>query len=254
MTLPPSTSDASSAAPGSPANNSPGRRATEGLRPLAATALLAGNGVLLFLGVSDLIFVVSGWVSQFGARSEATFGTFAGPVAITLPLLATLLATHVSPPLPRCRAILVAALAEYAVSAFFGVITYLGGFAHGVFSVRATFDWLLGRAVWLAFLTIAITVVYRVFRGMYPPAPVYRYGPTVYGRPYPGQPTYPRTTTYGPGPVQRTSDASVVDVPTAESPMPPGALPPEPTQRIPPPAAEETRPMPPVAGGGTPPA
>ncbi len=244
------------------------------MRQLAATALLAGNGVLLFLGVSDLIFVVSGWVSQFGARSEAVFGTVAGPVAIALPLVAVLIATHVSPALPHSRPILITALVQYAVSALFGVITYLGGFAYGVFSVRSTFNWLLGRAVWLAFLTIAITVVYRVFREMYPPAPAYRYGPTVYGRPYPGQPSYPRPT-YGPAPSDLRYDAPP-EVPTSETsavppraaappagspppdatvrvpPPPAGSPPPDATVRVPPAAAEATRQMPPVAGSGAP--
>lgn len=170
------------------------------MRQTAAVALLAGNAVFLFLAVSDLLFVVGGWAGGFGARSEATFGTFAGPVAIALPLLAMLLATHLSPVLPSSRTILLTALTEYAVSAFFGVITYLGAFANGLFAVRATFDGLLGRAVWLAFLTIAATAVYRVFRAMYPPVPrpAYTYPSPVYGRPYPGQPTYPQQPTYRP--------------------------------------------------------
>ena len=87
------------------------------MRQIAATALLAGNAVFLFLGVSDLLFVVGGWAGGFGARSEAVFGTFAGPVAIALPLLAMLLATHLSPVLPSSRTILLTALGEYAVSA-----------------------------------------------------------------------------------------------------------------------------------------
>lgn len=205
---------------------------TESLRHVAAVALLAGNAVFLFLGVSTLLFVISDWVRMFGARSEAVFDIFAGPVAIALPLLAMLLATHVSPPLPQARLILLAALAEYGVSAFFGVITYLGAFAEGVFSVRSTFNGLLGRAVWLAFLTIAITAVYRVYRAMYPPAPAaaYRYGPTVYGQPYPGQPTYPAPTGYPPPP---------------PPPPPPATAPPGPapdaTVRLVDPASETTR-------------
>jgi hypothetical protein len=188
--------------------------------------------------MSTLIFVVSSWVGQFGARSEAVFDTFAGPVAIALPLLAMLIATHVSPPLPQARLILLVALGEYAVSAFFGVITYLGAFAEGVFSVRSTFNGLLGRAVWLAFLTIAITVVYRVYRAMYPPPAraAYSYGPTVYGRPYPGQPTYPRPGGY----------AATQPTGPGEAPHDPPIGVPDPTVRIPDPSAEATRPIPPI--------
>lgn len=213
MTLPQDPySDASSAAsaPGQ-SSAAPGRSVTEGMRQLAATALLAGNGVFLFLGVSDLLFVVSGWISQFGARSEATFGAFAGPVAIALPLLAMLLATHVQPTVPQARQLLLLALGEYAVSGFFGVLTYLGAFAEGVFSVRSTFNGLIGRAVWLAFLTIAAVAVYRVYRAMYPPVPRgagYGYSPTVYGRPYPGQPSYPRPGKHPAAPATSATESS----------------------------------------------
>jgi hypothetical protein len=235
------------------------------MRHLAAVALLAGNGVFLFLGISDLLFVVTGWAGQFGVRSAATFDSFAGPVAIALPLLAALLATHVAPVLPQARIILLAALVEYGVSALFGVITYLGAFAEGLFSVRATFDGLLARAVWLAFLTIAVTVVYRVHRAMFPPAPKanYSFGPTVYGRPYPGQPTYPRPTTYAPGPAYpadlptgQTTPAPPISPGSASAqPASPVAAPPTqpltlPTQPIPPSGApaEPTRLIPPVGG------
>lgn len=210
------------------------------MRQLAAVALLAGNGVFLFLGVSNLLFVVDGWIREFGDRSEALFGTFAGPVALALPLLAMLLATHVEPVLPQSRLILLAALAEYAVSGFFGVITYLAGFAEGVFSIRSTFNDLLGRAVWLAFLTIAMTAVYRVYRAMYPPPPPasYAYGPTIYGRPYPGQPSYPRPGNYVPTQGTPHPDSS----PTPGSPAPA-----EETVRIAAPSGEATRVLPQVA-------
>lgn len=250
VTLPPDPySDASSAAPES-VQSSPAlaRSVTEGLRQLAASALLAGNGVLLFLGVSNLLFVVTDWITRFGARSESVFDTFAGPVAIALPLLAMLLATHVNPVLPQSRVILQVALVQYAVSGFFGVVTYLGSFAEGVFSVRSTVNGLISRAVWLAFLAIAAMAVYRVYRTVYPPMPrsPYGYGPAVYGRPYPGQPTYPRPGNYS----------------SVHGPADPAAAPPvryEPgvaghgghggedaTVRMTDPAAEATRLIPPV--------
>lgn len=204
MTLPPEQySDASSTATDAGrAGVARARGVTDGMRYLAACALLAGNGVLLFLGVSNLLFVVSGWITRFGARSEMVFDTFAGPVAIALPLLAMLLATHVHSVLPQARWLLQVALAEYAVSGFFGVITYLGAFAEDVFSIRSTVNGLISRAVWLAFLAIAGMAVYRVYRALYPPMPrpPYGYGPPVYGQPYPGQPTYPPPGSYSTGP------------------------------------------------------
>lgn len=249
MTLPPDPySDASSAAPapGQSSSAAPGRDVTEGMRQLAATALLAGNGVFLFLGVSDLLFVVGGWISQFGARSESTFAAFAGPVAIALPLLAMLLATHVQPTVPQARQLLLLALGEYAVSGFFGVLTYLGAFAEGVFSVRSTFNGLIGRAVWLAFLTIAAVAVYRVYRAMYPPAARgagYSYSPTVYGRPYPGQPSYPRPGKY---PSAHATPATDTAPPAGwyDPVYPAGGA--DPTTRIAEPPAETTHPIPPL--------
>ena len=200
MTWPPDQYSDTSSAPTEPGRSgvSLARGVTDGMRYLATCALLVGNGVLLFLGVSNLLFVVSGWVTQFGARSEVVFDAFAGPVAIALPLLAMLLATHIHPVLPQARTILQVALGEYAVSGFFGVVTYLGAFAEGVFSIRSTVNGLISRAVWLGFLAIAAVAVYRVYRTLFPPMPrvPYGYGPPVYGQPYPGQPTYPRPSNY----------------------------------------------------------
>jgi hypothetical protein len=242
----------------------PARQVTEPMRPLVAAALLIGNAVFLFIGLSDLLFVVTGWGSQFGARSVAAFDSFAGPFAIGLPLLAVLLATHVAPVLPKSRIILLAALGSYAVSAVFGVITFLGAFAGSLFSVRATFDGLLWRSVWLGFLAMAAMAVYRVYHAMFPPAPpkgTYSYGPTVYGRPYPGQPMYPQPT-YQPGtaePRYSPPPTAIFDGPTAETGWP--AVAPQPSAQVPPPVAAEptvrvtmpregdpTRLMPPVVG------
>jgi len=221
------------------------------MRYLAVCALLAGNGALLFLGVSDLLFVVSGWVTRFGARSEVVFDTFAGPVAIALPLLAMLIATHVHAVLPQARVILQVALAEYAVSGFFGVITYLGAFAEDVFSVRSTVNGLISRAVWLAFLTIAAIAVFRVYRALYPPMPhpPYGYAPPVYGQPYPGQPTYPRPGNYST--VHGATQATDLTVPIRYEPIHPTAgddatiqmgSPSDQTRVIPPVPAQPTEP------------
>lgn len=268
MTLPPEPySDVSSqaAAPGTTASTgamTPARQVTEPMRQLAAGALLVGNAVFLFIGLSDLVFVVNGWSHDFGARSIGAFDSFAGPFAIALPLLAVLIATHLAPTLPQARTILLAALGSYAFSAVFGVITYLGAFAGSLFSVRGTFDGLLWRTVWLSFLAIAGMTVYRVYQAIYPaPPPKAAYGPTVYGRPYPGQPMYPQPT-YQPGTAEprypQPTGTAGFEAPTAETGWP--AVPPQsaapkvepdPTVRVTAPGAgagEATRLMPPVAG------
>src|SRR5262245_1191928 len=195
------------------------------MRQLAASALLIGNAVFLFVGLSDLLFVVDGWASEFGGRSAATFDAFAGPLAIALPLLAVLIATHVAPTVPQARGIVMAALASYGFGGLFGLITYMGAFAGDLFSVRATFDGLLLRAVWLAFLTVAAMAVYKIYRALDPPTSKagYAYGPTVYGRPYPGHTREPQPT-YKPGTAEpkseQNNDPSTLDGPTAESGWP----------------------------------
>jgi hypothetical protein len=179
---------------------SPARQFTEPLRELAALALLIGNGVFLFIGFSRLFFVVHGWGTGFGVRCEAVFGTFVGPLALGLPIVALLLGTHVAPMVRRNRAVLITIMVELAVSAVFGAITFLGAFAQGLSSVRETIEGTLGRTVWLAFLVLACIVVARVWLGLYPaprtaPRPGYPgYGQPTYGRPYPGQPLYPHGT------------------------------------------------------------
>jgi hypothetical protein len=180
----------------------PARHFTEPYRQLGALALLTANAIFLFLSLSGLIFVLDGWADGFGARSAAQFGAFVGPLSLGLPFAAMLVATHLAPMVPRSRAILLTVLVEYGVSALLGVITFLGAFAHDLSSVRATLEGVLGRAVWLGLLVLAVIVVYRVLIGLYPPAPprvrpTYAAGP-VYGRPYPGQPVYPPAT-YQPG-------------------------------------------------------
>src|SRR5262245_9960403 len=80
------------------------RYLTEPLRELVAIALLIANGVLQFVGVSALFFVLDNWGGGFGARSAAVFGRFTGPIALGLPMVALLLATHVAPMVRRSRA------------------------------------------------------------------------------------------------------------------------------------------------------
>jgi hypothetical protein len=213
----------------------PARHFTEPFRQLGAFALLVANAVLLFLGFSGLIFVIDGWADGFGARSAAQFGAFVGPLALGLPFVAMLLATHVPPMVPRSRMILLTVLVQYGVSAAFGVVTFLGAFAHDLGSVRATVEGLLGRSVWLGLLVLAGIVVARVLTGLYPPPPPrrYPYSAPVYGRPYPGQPVYPNanppapvpglTTAVPPTPVVVEQPTVVVEQPTVKVEAPTSA-------------------------------
>ena len=146
----------------------PGRQFTEPMREMVALALLAGNAVFLFLGFAGLVFVLDGWAIGFGARSVAQFPVFVGPLSLGLPMLAVLLATHVTPVLGRYRLILTAAAIEYAVSAVFGLATFLGAFADDLPAARATLEGLLYRGVWLGFLALAVLVLARLYVGLIP--------------------------------------------------------------------------------------
>jgi hypothetical protein len=146
----------------------PGRQYTEPMREMVALALLAGNAVFLFLGFAGLVLVLDGWAIGFGARSVAQFPVFVGPLSLGLPMLAVLLATHVTPVLGRYRLILTAAAIEYAVSAVFGLATFLGAFADDLPAARATLEGLLYRGVWLGFLALAALVLARLYVGLIP--------------------------------------------------------------------------------------
>jgi hypothetical protein len=216
----------SSGGPGASGRPStPARRFTEPLRELSVLALLAGNAVFLVLGVSGLFLVINGWASDFGQRCAAVFGAFVGPFALGIPIVAVLLATHVAPMVPRSRLILIVALSEYAASAFFGAITFLGAFAYDLRSARATIEGLLNRSVWMGFLILGSILLLRLWMGLFPrprtQATSYGGYPstTTYGRPYPGQPLYPQ-----PGSPEATTGANpVVPAPAGSGSGAPGS-------------------------------
>jgi hypothetical protein len=231
VTLQPNHSDLSSRV--TTEVGTPARQITEPLREISALALLAVNAVLLLLGVVDLLAVIDGWASDFGLRSAAAFPRFVGPVALGLPIAALLIATHVAPMVARTRLVVLTVVAQYAVSAVFGAVTFLGAFAYDLRSARATLEGLLERGVWLGLLIVLGSVATRVWLGLFPPPkprPVSypRVSEPVYGMPYPGQPTYPQPT-YQPG-------AQAVYTPGTVAPVSEGA---SGWPRVPPPPMPE---------------
>jgi hypothetical protein len=158
---------------------------TKPLREVAALALLAANALLLLVGLIDLA-VPSG--ESFPDRAARAFFTFAGLVAVLLPVLAVVLATHIQPPVRRARLITQVALAEYGVSAALAVLAFLawlvGGLTDAAF--RNAFTGLLSRIAYFAIFAIAALVVFKVWRALY-------YRP----RRRPRRRTYGRPTTYG---------------------------------------------------------
>ncbi|MGN9890134.1 hypothetical protein [Micromonospora sp. L31] len=164
------------------------RQLTGPLRELAALVLLGANAVLLFVGLIRLLAPASEY-STFSNRAGSTFFSFVGIEATVLPLLAVLLATHVSPVLPRAKQITQVAVGEYAFGALFGMLTFLIWLVNRLADAEVL-DALLGlltRAAWFALFALAAFVVYRVWRAFYH-VPRPKPQPGVYGQPQPGWP------------------------------------------------------------------
>ncbi|MEU5938268.1 hypothetical protein ABZ807_03610 [Micromonospora sp. NPDC047548] len=176
--------------PAEPAPNdaTQARQLTRPLRELAALVLLGANAVLLLVGLIRLLAPASGY-GTFSGRAGSTFFSFVGIESAVLPLLAVLLATHVSPVVPRAKQITQVAVGEYAFGALFGTLTFLIWLV-GRLAEAEVLDALLGmltRAAWFAVFAAAAFVAYRVWRAFYQPSRP-RPQPGVYGQPQPGWP------------------------------------------------------------------
>ncbi|GIF78403.1 hypothetical protein [Asanoa siamensis] len=247
---------------------------TKPWRELIALVLVGANAVLLFVGLIDLLVPYSANVG-FSSRAGGSFFDFVGIEAIVLPLLAVLLATHLKPPVPRAKLITQVALAEYAVSAVFGLIALLawlfGSLVDG--EVRAAFTGLLVRIAYTAIFAAAGFLIYKVWRTLYyvprpkpqpglygapagypPPGGGPMGGPVQgqgqgqgqqgYGAPNPyGQPSYPPPPAY-PGAAPGFGGPAA---PTAQPPAGPAAAPGQPGGPAPSASAEPST-WPPVAG------
>ena len=147
--------------------------------------------------------------------ARRVFGAFVGPLA--LGAAAARDAARHPRRADRCRRpapILLAALGRVRASArVFGVITFLGAFAaRPVLGPghlrRPAVAGRSGSASWRS----PGCAVYRVLTGRCtrraPPRRLPAYGPTVYGRPYPGQPMYPQ-----PAPTSRARPSPATDSP-----------------------------------------
>ncbi|WP_258401066.1 hypothetical protein, partial [Micromonospora saelicesensis] len=163
------------------------RQLTKPLRELAALALLGANAVFLFVGLLRLI--APNDYSSFTDRAGSAFYAFVGVEAVGLPLLAVLLATHISPVVAKAKLITQAAVIEYAVSALFGTLTMLI-WTVGRLAEAEVLDALLGvltRFAWMVIFAIAAWVVYTIWRAHYY-VPRAKPQPGVYGQPQPGWP------------------------------------------------------------------
>ncbi|MFF5084099.1 hypothetical protein ACFY36_44205 [Actinoplanes sp. NPDC000266] len=182
-----------------------GKSALQFLRPLrdlAVYALVGAPALLLFVAVVRLI-PDSGL--GFGPRTRGSFDDFVNLATIFFPLAAVLLALLTGPRHPKAQLVVVAALVEYAVVAFFGV---LFGFLIGLINLasdsgaRAAFEELLVRGAWLGVFGVAAYAVFRVWQGMFH-VPKPKPQPGVYGNPQYNQPgAFPGQPGYGPPPGQ----------------------------------------------------
>ncbi|GAB1689545.1 hypothetical protein [Krasilnikovia sp. M28-CT-15] len=170
------------------------------VRDLAAFALVGLPAVVLFVALLRLI--PSGVGETFTSRAQDSFYNFVNLPVLLFPIGAVLLSL-VGPRHPKARLITLAALAEYAAAAFFGVVfgILVGLVKIAGFSVRLAFEELLLRVGWLALLVIATYAVWELWRNLFaaPKPEPGLYGQPVYGAPgtYPGQPGYGQ-----PGPAQ----------------------------------------------------
>ncbi len=194
----------------------PGRPVAQAIRPLrdlAAYALVAAPAVWLFVAVIQLI--PSGVGQDFLTRVQNSFFNFVNIELVVLPLAAVLLATMIQPMHKHAKLITIAALAEYAVAAFFAIIF---GFLIALvkiadWSARAAFEQLLIRVAWLAVFAAAAYAVFLIWRNLYytpkpkpqpgmygqPPQWQQQYGQPGYPQPQPGQPGFPQPQPGQPG-------------------------------------------------------
>jgi hypothetical protein len=214
------------------------------LRDLAAYVLVGATAVFLFVALLELI--PSGPDDDFGGRAAGSFGNFVNLVTIAFPIGAVLLALLVQPRHPKAQLIVLAALIEYAVMAFFGLLFgVLIGLVEiaGTSGVKAAFEGLLVRIAWLAVFGVAAYAVYLIWRNLfYVPKP--KPQPGVYGQPQYGPPgAYPAQPGYGqPYPGQPQSGPPAQGYPPQSAPPAqgypphPGAQPGQPATPPPPPS------------------
>jgi hypothetical protein len=171
------------------------------LRDLASYALVGATAIWLLVAIIDLIPDGSG---QFGGRTEGSFGEFVNLPIVAFPIAAVLLALLVQPRHPKARLIVLAALIEYAVAAFFGVFF---GLLIGLINLaadagaRAAFMGLLVRLGWLAVLAVAAYAVFLIWQRLYMPPKAPRPAPGVYGQQPPFNPgAFAGQPGYGPPP------------------------------------------------------
>lgn len=156
--------------PSSPghAGTGPTTGALSSPRTLAAWALLGYAALHLFFAFFQWVLPSDG--TTFTTRSLD--GSFRSLTVAAMPVLAVLLAVHVTPALRSAKTISAVALVEYLVALLFGIVTLLVGMGRvfdGVEDTRDGFSALEYLVMGLASLTliaVAAYVVARAFRSV----------------------------------------------------------------------------------------
>ena len=207
--------------------------ATEQTNPLrlpVALALLLVNLVWLLISLEQFLIpreAVNEFdsVPDFAERSRQHFLSFAGLWPMILPLIAVLLVTHFKPVLATAKLVVVLAVGQYAFSALFALITFVGAFFYkstytdskGTTTVyytwRSAVEDGFERIGALVLLAIVMFVVVKIalplLRGEPKPDRLAAYGQGNYGQqqgfgqaghaqPGYGQPAYGQQPSYGP--------------------------------------------------------
>jgi uncharacterized membrane protein len=138
-------------------------RAISSPRALAAWVLVTYMALKLF-------FEFFRWILPNGTfTGRSAMADFHNIVFIPIPLVAVLLASHVTPAIARARTIAAAALIEYGVALFFGFVTLLtglGGVFDAVHTANEGFEalrYLVMGTVELVLLAIAGAAVLRTY-------------------------------------------------------------------------------------------
>ncbi len=134
MTLQPSAEDS---------KDTPAVEELKKMRPLLAWGLLGVNALWLLIALEAFLFEGEAARSDFAARSALAFGEtgyasgfpgvltigLVGIPQIVLPLLALALVSHLKPVVDKlAKPVLITVLAQYAVSALFGLIAFIASF------------------------------------------------------------------------------------------------------------------------------
>ncbi|GAA2679397.1 hypothetical protein [Actinoplanes palleronii] len=205
-----------------PADGKPIGQYLTPLRDLAAYVLVGAPAVFLLIAVINLIG------DNFDARTAASFDNFISLPTILMPLAAVVLALGITPNHPKARLIALAAVVEYAVAGFFGIIF---GLLFGVINIASydagsAFKTLLVELAWLGVYGVAAYAMLQIWRGVYmvpkPQAPPGVYGQPQYGQPqqYGQQPQYGQPYGQQPPPYGQPQPGTY-----GQPPVPPAAAP-----------------------------